>query len=228
MSSRGAEEVYPIGSGEWHIGREGDCDIIVPCQFKAAGRKHADLICDDTGFWVKSLHDNGTYINDELIPQNEKQPFVCGQQLSLAGPSDSEPEKCRYVLTQEPQPWPRAAPTDNRERSETMAVLMLLADPAHGSLLDLDRELQAIRKTVSSARNNGQVLLKPVVASSLADLGPEVHQFRPSVLHISGIGSHEGKERGIALPVANPPTLGWHRRMSSSDSSGPPHRWCAA
>ena len=40
MSSRGAEEVPPIGSGEWHIGREGDCDIIVPCQFKAAGRKH--------------------------------------------------------------------------------------------------------------------------------------------------------------------------------------------
>ena len=79
----------------------------------------------------------------ELIPQNEKRPFVCGSILWLAGPSAAEPEKCRYVLTQELQPWPRAAPTDNRERSEIMAVLTLLADPAHGSQLDLDREVQA-------------------------------------------------------------------------------------
>jgi len=199
MSSRGTEEVYPIGPGRWRIGRESDCDIVVPDRFKAAGRNHADLICDDTGFWLESQHDNGTYIDDELIPQNEKQPFGYGQQLSLAGPSDSEPEKCTFLLTQEPHPWPRAAPTDNRERSETMAVLMLLADPARGSLLDLDREFQVIRKTISSTRNSGQVLLKPIAASSLADLGPEVREFRPSVLHISGIGGHEGKEHGIAL-----------------------------
>lgn len=202
MSDRGPEEVYPIRPGKWSIGREaGDCEIVVPCRFEAAGRKHANLICDDTEFWVESLHDNGTYIDDDLIPQNERQPFGYGQQISLAGPSYSKPEKCTYHLTEQPLPWPRAAPTGNRGRSETIAVLMLLADPAHSGPLDLDWEFRGVRKTVSSARNSGQVLLQPTAAPSLADLGREVHKFRPSVLHISGLGSREGKEHGIALPV---------------------------
>jgi hypothetical protein len=202
MSSLGPEEVYPIRPGTWRIGRDRrSCKIVVPSLFPSAGGEHADLICDDTRFWVKGLHDNGTYINDKLIPLNEKQPFDYDQQISLAGPSYSQPEKCTYRLTRQPQPWPRAVPTLNEERSETMAVLMLLADPGHGSPLELDHEFNVIRKTVFGARYSGQVLLEPTAPSSLADLGDKVQQFRPSVLHISGIGSDKGEERGIALPV---------------------------
>ena len=65
MSGLGPEEVYPITTGTWRIGRDHGCKIVVPCRFKAAGKEHADLICDDTGFWVESLHDNGTYIDDQ-------------------------------------------------------------------------------------------------------------------------------------------------------------------
>lgn len=201
MSSLGPEEVYPIRTGTWRIGRDRRyCKIVVPSQFEAAGGEHADLICDDTTFWVESLHDNGTYVDDSLIPLNEKQPFHYGQQISLAGPSYSQPEKCKYLLTRQPQPWTRR-PTRNDERSETMAVLMLLADPVHGSPLDLDREYKLIRETVSGASYGGQVFLEPTALSSLGDLGDKVQKFRPSVLHISGIGRNEGEERGIALPV---------------------------
>ena len=200
MSSRGPEDVYPITTGTWRIGRDHQCTIVVPSRFEPAGNDHADLICDDTGFWMVSLHDNGTYINDTLIPQNEKRPFTYGQQISLAGPSYSKPERCTYLLTRQPQPWPRTA-TRNDERSETMAVLMVLADPVHGDPLLLDRKYKFIRETVSRARYGNQVLPEPADPSSLGDLGLKVQTFRPSVLHISGIGSAEGEERGIALPI---------------------------
>ena len=201
LSDRGPEEVYPIRVGEWLIGRDPEvCDVVVPHQFRAAGQKHASLTCDDKGFWIEGLHCNGTYVCDRLIPLNDKRPLAYDQLISLAGPRGSRPERCTYVLTQRALPWPRPTPTDNQARTEIASVLALLADPARGARLDLDREVQLIDKAVSTARNCGQVLLKPSTAPSLADLGLELYQFRPSILHLSGIGS-EGTEPGIALPV---------------------------
>lgn len=201
LSDRGPEEVYPIRPGKWLIGRDpAICDVVVPREFRAAGQRHASLSSDDTRFWIESLHENGTYVLDELIPLNVKRPLTYDQQISLAGPRGSKPDKCTFVLTQRPLPWPRPTPTDNQAGTETAIVLALLADPAGGARLDLDREVRAVDKAVSAARNSGQVLLKPWIAPSLADLGMELYQFRPSILHISGIGS-EGEERGIVLPV---------------------------
>jgi FHA domain len=202
MSDRGAEDVYPIRPGEWLIGRSHHaCQIVVPDEFPAAGKIHARLICDEDGFSVEGLHANGTYLQDRLIPVNVKQPVGYDQFISLAGPRGSTPEKCAYVLTRRPLPWPRTATTDNKGRSETMTVLALMADPAHGARLGLDRDLQAINEAAAAAGNGGQVLVKLSAADSLPDLGLELYLVRPSVLHISGIGGHEGQLRGIALPI---------------------------
>jgi hypothetical protein len=77
----------------------------------------------------------------------------------------------------------------------------VLADLVHGDPLVRDQEYKFIQKTVSGARYGNQVLQESADPSSLADLGDKVRTFRPSVLHISGIGRNEGEDRGIAFPV---------------------------
>jgi hypothetical protein len=182
-------QVHPITAGEWPIGRNPDyCRVVVPDRFGAAGRIHAVLDCDNTGrCWVESRHQNGTYLNDQALPHQERVPLSDGDVISLAGPRDSRPTRCVYKLTHRPLKLPRITETDYV--SENATVLVLMSNPAGTGPLQLDEELRAIDQSILVARHRDQIDLRQSVALRISDLSKAVIRYTPAIVHFSGHGS---------------------------------------
>jgi hypothetical protein len=197
-------DLYPITPGKWLIGRERRlCPIAVPDNkkdFPGVGRTHARLICDSAGFAVESLHQNGTYVNGKVIPQQQRHPVGFDDVISLAGPPGSKPNRCVYKLTAQPMPWPSASATDNDSKSEYVTILTLMSDPVRDDKLAFDEELRAMQQVLIGARYGSQVSLELLPAPGLSGLGSALLTHHPAIVHVTGRGG--GEEGGIALAAA--------------------------
>ena len=200
-------QVHPITAGEWLIGRSPDyCRVVVPEDFGAAGRIHAMLECDDTGrCWIENRHKNGTYLNDQAIPDQERMLLSEGDVISLAGQRASKPVRCVYKLTRRPLKLPRITETDYV--SENATVLILMSNPAGTGPLQLDEELRAIDQSILVARYRDQIDLHQYVALRITDLSKAVLRYTPAIVHFSGHGSRASEiilcdDAGNPVPVS--------------------------
>ena len=207
LDDAGPQQVYPITAGEWHIGRNPNvCRVVVPKEFMAAGRVHAQLSCDDVGkCWIENLHTNGTYVNDEAIQWHERRLLSDGDAISLAGPRASRPARCVYTLTRRPLDL-RVPTTHEGMRAENGTVLVLMSNPAGTGPLQLDVELRAIDQSILSAKYRDQIDLHQSVALRISDLDKAVIRYTPAIVHFSGHGSRESEiiladDSGNAVPV---------------------------
>lgn len=193
LGRRGPVATFPITAGEWLIGRDPDlCQVVVPDEFRAVGRIHAQVSCaDEDEFWIKNLHSNGTYVNDKPLPGSERCPLIPGDVVTLAGPRDSQPLRCTYRFSKQPLELVRVPSTDNRSLllGENATILLMMSNPVGTSPLRLDEEVRAVDDAIYSARNRDQLDLRQAMAVRISDLQRFVLRHTPTVVHFSGHGS---------------------------------------
>lgn len=210
LGELGPVAAYPITPGEWLIGRNPNrCQVVVPDEFRAAGRLHARVTCDEDGeCWVEGLHSNGTFVNDEALTAAGPQLLTVDDIITLAGPRNSKPTRCTYQWTRRPMELPRVPSTDARTLllSENATILLLMSNPSGTQPLRLDEEVRAIDEAINSAKNRDQLDLRQAVALRISGLQSAVLRHTPTVVHFSGHGSPEScillaDEYGTARPV---------------------------
>ena len=204
LGGTGVVGVHPITPGVWHIGRDpAECTIVVPDTYQAAGRVHARLECDDLGnCHIRNCHKNGTYVDDELLQEEDSRRLFPGMMISLAGTRFSRPARCAYVFTAHPVQLPKITSPDDGAcvLSENATILALLANPYGTGHLRLDEEVRAIDRVILSARNRDQLELRQCTALRASDLQEAVLRYTPAIVHFSGHGS---ASNGIVLSDDN-------------------------
>jgi len=201
LGDLGALAVYPVVPGiEWKIGRHPDeCDVIVPDDFPMVSRLHLLFGCDDTGScWIESRGPNGTYLNDQRVPPNERRSLSTGDIVTLGGPRGAMRPPCTFLLSDLPVQR-RVPPTDDL-LSENATILALRANPTIEHR-ELDDEVVAIDRAIRSARFRDQLDLRQMGGNDLSDVINAVYRHTPAIMHFCGSG---GTDRTInfAPPAA--------------------------
>lgn len=142
------QQSYALKQGSHTIGRAQTCNLVLDSP--EVSNFHARIVCTSAGRWIEDLGStNGTWLNDERLPANERQPLTFGDRLrfgpveaqyvaALPARPPSPPQMPQVSRPQErgeqpPAPWPvqqdsraRPLPPDRvipRGRSRYMHLL---------------------------------------------------------------------------------------------------------
>lgn len=76
----------PLSERSQLIGRAVEADIRVPAEHICVSRRHAEIGCDDSGFWVQDLGStSGTQVNGVQLQPFQKFRVTAGDRLWLGG-----------------------------------------------------------------------------------------------------------------------------------------------
>ena len=181
QSKRGPKTLAWIRPGEHLIGRHPEsCDIQVPDtrKFRRVGRVHARVVSDGPVTWLQGFHENGTYVNDDLVSLPDSRHLEDGDEISLGGPSGAR-GACVFRFTLQPQRV-KVSSTESNGDGET-TILMVVTDPGAG-WQRLDNELRAIDQAV----NRSQMAVEPVSVTSLPSLEAALVGQERSIIHFTG------------------------------------------
>lgn len=200
--------LHELTAGESRIGRDPNwCNVVVPDDYGAVGRRHARITCDDSSTcWIENIHDNGTWVNGEPLAPQERRALRSGDLISLAGGPLDQPARCTFRFTGERPVLRRSRPTDSPDGGEGVTVLMLQANPVDTAPIRLDEESRRIDQAIYAATHRDMVRLRTAAATRIADLHQALLRHAPGIVHFSGHGSATGSillcdEAGLAVPV---------------------------
>jgi FHA domain len=183
LGKRGPKTLSWIRPGEHLIGRHpASCDIQVPDipKFWKVGKVHARLISDGPTTWVQGLHNNETFVNDELISRPGRRQLRDFDEISLGGRRGVR-GVCVFRFTLRPQQV-KVASTAPSMDGEATTILMVTADPGKAGWQRLDSELEAIDRAVRGSH----LTVEAASATSLSGLQAEILRQERSILHFAG------------------------------------------
>ena len=151
---------------------------------RVVGRVHARLVSefvsDGPATWVQGLHQNGTYVNDELVSLSERRQLKDSDEISLGGKRGAA-GVCVFRFTLRPQQV-KVSSTGSSTEGETTTILMVAADPGRDGWKRLDHELQAIDRAVRGSQTDRAA----VPVTSLPGLEDALRGQERSIIHFTG------------------------------------------
>lgn len=175
---------YSVGPGGLTIGRDAECDVVLPSS--DVSRRHAELRLGEAGYEILDLSTNGLFVNDERVAgarplhrgdilRMGAEEFRFHADAPLVPPAPPPPPGA-------PAPVPAAAPPVIPR--ETLARMEVVSP---GALYGRSYDVTAILVAVGRGAHNEIVLADDTVSHAHATL-----RRRDRVWYVTDVGSRNG------------------------------------